>query len=386
MNKKKRKTGVQSDIWQQHLAKRRKEGEDAAVAAAATVAAANAAPAPVASSFSHENFSEKDILSVILYLSTLQGIQNVANSCATEMGHALHSLVEACQVDAAPALQGDPASGILTKGALLSAVRENGGVGGPVTVQVLSVDGDLSAPAGVEQFRVVISDGEFSCDAVCFPQHAPVLLAAGPLGLITAALTWVARGSFVLLEGVAEAALQHPGAQLGSPTPFVTGGSGAGGGGGGSGGDGGGGGGDAEPYVIDGIPSNHPTGQYVPRYECFGQCNNAEITDRYGYATSSDIAQTSGGQCVLIRHPVPEFMTNGIHNAARGTKRALTWTANCDRGPTPREQRYALYYNYASSVYMAAGDGNRVELPLCIVYAVRQKYFNPKGTAYCTYV
>ena len=39
-----------------------------------------------------------------------------------------------------------------------------------------------------------------------------------------------------------------------------------------------------------------------------------------------------------------------------------------------RNKRFLLYYYYATSVYQFHGKGNRVELPECIVLAIRQAY------------
>ena len=39
-----------------------------------------------------------------------------------------------------------------------------------------------------------------------------------------------------------------------------------------------------------------------------------------------------------------------------------------------RHKRFLVYYYYATSVYQFRGRGNRVELPKCIVSAVREKY------------
>jgi hypothetical protein len=45
----------------------------------------------------------------------------------------------------------------------------------------------------------------------------------------------------------------------------------------------------------------------------------------------------------------------------------------------PKEKRFLLYYWYATSVYQFRGKGNRVNLPNCLVWAIRALYPEPSG-------
>ena len=49
---------------------------------------------------------------------------------------------------------------------------------------------------------------------------------------------------------------------------------------------------------------------------------------------------------------------------------------------TPKSKRHSLYYWWATYVFGVRGRYNRLVLPLCVVYAIRNKYPNPLGEVY----
>jgi hypothetical protein len=126
--------------------------------------------------------------------------------------------------------------------------------------------------------------------------------------------------------------------------------------------------------TIKGTDPGDTTVQPVPDCDCNLECRTCPITTRDGYVELAVVASCSR-KCIALEFPPPDF--DDVKGMSRGSKRQL------EEDVTNRVRRYAVYW-YATCVYRTFGAGNRVELPECVIAAVRAKFPNTIGEAYCS--
>jgi hypothetical protein len=251
----------------------------------------------------------------------------------------------------------------LSTGAILKLVRGVLGRQERITLQCVSAVSDHAN--GV--YTITVSDGEFSQSGQYWHDDREAVLGTGEFGTLTCTARWLPSEGVILLRNVEESGsgdgvigepeyfqLAPPPPTLAAPTqPGVSG-------------------------VPVGVTINGTTDQCwqpVQSVTCRGGCKHCPVTTSDGYVESADVALASQ-KCVALEHPPPDF--DDVKGAPRGTKRAL------EADVTNRVRRYALYYFYATCIYKVFGAGTRVQLPKCVVAAVRAKYPNPVGEAYCS--
>ncbi len=74
-----------------------------------------------------------------------------------------------------------------------------------------------------------------------------------------------------------------------------------------------------------------------------------------------------GNACIVHEHPLPDLEDVWNLSPAQRITRFEDITE-------PDEQRYPLYYYYATRVFRTIGQGNRFKLPACVVWSIRLKY------------
>ena len=83
-------------------------------------------------------------------------------------------------------------------------------------------------------------------------------------------------------------------------------------------------------------------------------------------------------RCICEEHPVCDKDLEDIKKVYYAATEEVT-------DMTTAHKRNMLYWLYATDVYGWRGWQNRLELPSCLVFAIRKAYPNPKGIPYAEF-